>query len=87
MQLNDPVSSFPPPGVRADQFDLLDMTGSLLVEALRTAARRRLRPCDVPGLLDEIAALLESRLDGGGDDIWMHYLAAKLREDAKNDLD
>ena len=59
MQLNDSASPFPLTGVRADPFDLLDLASNLIVEAMQTAAHRRVRTADVPGLLHEIATHVE----------------------------
>ena len=87
MQLNDSASPFPLTGVRADPFDLLDLASNLIVEAMQTAAHRRVRTADVPSLLHEIATHVEQRLDGSGDDISLHYLAARLRESANIALD
>ncbi len=87
MKLNDAAPSLPFVGALSDPFDLLDLAVNLVIEAMHIVAERRTKRNDIPALLREIANLLETRIDDGGEALALHYLAARLRESANNALD
>ncbi len=87
MRIEDSAPHFFPSGVRYDPFDLLDSAGELLVHSMRLAIRQRAQEEDVPALLRDLADVLDAHVDGSGQDIMLHYLAARLRERADKPLD
>ena len=87
MKLKDVAPSPPIGAAGIDPFDLLDMVGDAVVESLRIAAERRVRPSDIPALLHALSSQIESRVGTGGEDIALYYLAARIRECANNTID